>query len=230
MASCGAAPPSTAPLRVALAEVLLRSGRPSEAWGQIELHRCATRNCRQPMRSSGSFCMDLRSSQPSGRGRFDTCSWRRSPLNSRDEAGECALLAARLLLSSGGSEPDETLLLLGLLMPQTAEVSAQAVRLLERATELLERDPRPLRLLIRHHAVHSPERALPLCDVLLDLATTAEERAAALWQKSQLVGDAGQAVALLHESLGHDPIFYRRCRRCDCAQSRPVTRPQRSAG
>jgi predicted Zn-dependent protease len=202
------APEHTAPLRVALAEVLLRSGRPSEALGQIELALLRDEELPAAHALLGQLLYGL-AQQPAERARAlrHLLLATESPELSRREAGECALLAARLLLSSGGSEPDETLLTLGLLMPQTAEVSAQAVRLLERATELLERDPRPLRLLIRHHAVHSPERALPLCDVLLDLATTAEERAAALWQKSQLVGDAGQAVALLHESLGHDPDF-----------------------
>jgi predicted Zn-dependent protease len=196
-----------APLRVALAEVLVRTGRPSEALGQLELALLREEDLPAAQALLGQILFGL--GQPAERPRAlsNLLLASESPTLSAKESGECALLAARLLLTSDGGDPYESGAALGLASPHPAEVSEQAERLLLRATSLLERDPRPLRLLIHHYATSQPDKALPLCDTLFDLAASAEERATALWQKSQLVSDPTQANALLHEALEHDPEF-----------------------
>lgn len=196
-------PEHAAPLRVALGEVLLRSGRPSEALGQLEL--ALLRDDELPAAHALLGQILFGQGQPAERSRAlaHLLAAGESPDLSPKEAGECALLAARLLLCDDAGELSELPLATGL--PQSGEIARQAERLLLRAIELLDRDPRPLRLLIRHHrAQQQSQRALPLCDALLDVASTAEDRAAALFQKSQLTDDTAQSINLLHESLQHD--------------------------
>lgn len=196
-------PEHSAPLRVALGEVLLRSGRPSEALGQLELALLKDDELPAAHALLGQILGAQGRSADRSRALAHLLAAGESPELSPKEAGECALLAARLLLCDDAGELSELPLATGL--PRSGEIARQAERLLLRAIELLDRDPRPLRLLIRHHtAQQQPERALSLCDALLDVASTAEDRAAALFQKSQLTTDGAQSINLLHESLQHD--------------------------
>lgn len=198
------APEHSAPLRVALGEVLLRSGLPMEALGQLEL--ALLRDETIPALHSLLGQVLYQQELPSQRSRslqHLLIASDSSELLPR-EAAECALLAARLLLCVDGKDASEVPLVLS--EPLPGEIALQVEPLLLKAASLLERDPRPVRLLIRHYASQKqPDKALPFCDQLFDIATSAEERAAALWQKSQLVSDPSLVSTLLHEALQHHP-------------------------
>lgn len=194
-----------APLRVALGEVLLRSGRPREALGQLEL--ALLRDEELPLAHAllGQILHGLGQAEERPRALSHLLAASQSSQLSHEEAGECALLAAQMLLASEATvrlDADGPLVNAPSL---PKEVQKRAERLLLRAIEYLPKDPRARRLLIRHYvAQQQPERALHLCDELLELSQRADERAEVLWQKSQLVGDEEAAEALLLSALTHD--------------------------
>lgn len=194
----------SAPLRVALGEVLLRTGRATEALGQLELAllRDDTLAATHALLGQVLYRQELPSERERALQHLLTASESVELVPS--EVGECALLAARLLLSVDGKDASEVPLLPS--APPAQDVARQVERLLLQASSLLERDPRPLRLLIRHVVGQQQlERALPFADQLFDVATSAEDRASALWQKSQLVSDPSLVSKLLHEALQHHP-------------------------
>lgn len=194
----------SAPLRVALGEVLLRAGQKVEALGQLEL--ALLRDDTIPAVHSLLGQVLYQQSLPSQRSRSlqHLLTASESSELAPTEVAECALLAARLLLCLDGKDAIEVPLMPS--EPLALDVAHQVERLLLKASSLLERDPRPLRLLIRHFASQKQsDKALPFCELLFDVATNAEERAAALWQKSQLVSDPSLASKLLQEALQHHP-------------------------
>ena len=194
-----------APLRVALGEVLLRSGRPREALGQLELSLLRDEELPVAHALLGQILHGLGQPEDRPRALSHLLAASQSSSLSPVETGECALLAAQMLLASEATVRLDADLAVANVPTLPKEVQKQAERMLQRAIEFLPKDPRPRRLLISHHvAKQQPERALSLCDELLELAQTDAERADVLWQKSQLVRDESEAEALLQSALLHD--------------------------
>lgn len=206
--------------RLVLGELLVLQNDAAQAEGQLELALVA-----DPKLCSGHALLGpllCRHGDPTERPRalqhLLTAAHATAGFLSGEESAECALLAAKLLLSEGGTEggtwdgterrtdkgADEGF---GAPVPyRNAQLSKETARqvegLLNGAMQRRPGDSRPAQLLVRLRiAQNQPKEAAAWCDKWSSLAQTDAERAQALWQKSECVSGDKQQDELLKAAL-----------------------------